>query len=363
MEDLFLIDPDIHKAETLPSLFYRDPIILEQVKEKIFTPSWQWITDENNISTPQSVFPFEFLGPLIDEPLLLTKDLNNEVHCISNVCTHRANLLIDRPSNQKTIVCKYHGRQFNLDGGFKSMPEFKTAENFPRPCDHLHKLPLKKWHNFYFTSIENGVPINAILEFMDTRIGFLPWDKMKADLSRNKEYEMKAHWALYCDNYLEGFHIPFVHNDLNEALDYGNYKTIIGNHCNLQIGYSDQNNEAVFDLPEGHVDYGDKIAAYYFWVFPNMMFNFYPWGLSINVVKPSDIDKTKVSFYTYVFDKSKLDVGAGSGLDKVELEDEAIVENVQKGIRSRFYKKGRFSPTMEKGVHHFHLLISQYMSR
>ncbi len=53
----------------------------------------------------------------------------------------------------------------------------------------------------------------------------------------------------------------------------------------------------VFDLPEGHVDYGKNVAAYYYWVFPNMMFNFYPWGLSINIVKPIDLNRTKVSFH------------------------------------------------------------------
>ena len=78
----------------------------------------------------------------------------------------------------------------------------------------------------------------------------------------------------------------------------------------------------LFDLPEGHIDYGKKVAAYYYWVFPNMMFNFYPWGLSINVVRPISINRTKVSFLSYVYDPSKLDKGAGSALEKVEREDE-----------------------------------------
>ena len=44
-------------------------------------------------------------------------------------------------------------------------------------------------------------------------------------------------------------------------------------------------------------------------------------------------------------------------MGKVEREDEDIVEKVQKGVSSRFYKHGRFSPKMEKGVHHFNKLI------
>ena len=58
-----------------------------------------------------------------------------------------------------------------------------------------------------------------------------------------------------------------------------------------------------------------------------------------------------------------MEKGAGQGLDKVEREDEFVVENVQKGILSSFYKAGRFSPEREKGVHHFHSLLADFMNR
>jgi len=62
-----------------------------------------------------------------------------------------------------------------------------------------------------------------------------------------------------------------------------------------------------------------------------------------------------------VWDESKLRQGAGGDLHKVELEDEDFVQNVQKGIRSRFYSHGRYSVTREKGTHHFHRLIAEFM--
>ena len=55
------------------------------------------------------------------------------------------------------------------------------------------------------------------------------------------------------------------------------------------------------------------------------MFNFYPWGLSINIVKPIGM-VNQVSFITYVYDETKLNRGAGALLDKVEQEDEFVVE-------------------------------------
>jgi choline monooxygenase len=103
------------------------------------------------------------------------------------------------------------------------------------------------------------------------------------------------------------------------------------------------------------------MAARYLFIFPNTMFNFYPWGISINVVRPVTPTKTLVTFLTYLSDDTRMNEGAGADLHGVELEDEAVVESVQRGIRSRFYSHGRYSPTREQGTHHFHRLIAEFM--
>ncbi len=361
MADHFQIDKDISKSKTLPAAFYRDPQTFEQIREKIFYRSWQWIGGKELLDGTKSVSPFVLLDGFLSEPMLLSRDGSGQHHCLSNVCTHRGNLVAMNPSATKKLICGYHGRRFALDGKFEFMPEFEETVNFPSECDHLHSFPLKEWGSWFFAGLDPAFKIDEVLGHMNERVGFLPLHDFKFRADRTKDYMVNAHWALYCDNYLEGFHIPFVHKDLNAVLEYSNYETLIFEHANVQIGYG-RDGEEVFDLPKDHVDYGKKVAAYYFWVFPNMMFNFYPWGLSVNVVEPLAMNKTRVRFLSYVLDESKLDQGAGSGLDKVELEDEEVVEGVQTGIRSRYYKAGRFSSTREKGVHHFHLLLARYLA-
>lgn len=358
----FNIDQDITKAETLPASFYKDRAVFDSIKELVFLRSWQYIGDVNLVKLPRSIHPFVLLDNYLTEPMLLTRDEADTIHCLTNVCTHRGNLVALNSGRSKKLTCFYHGRRFNLNGEFEYMPEFSDAENFPRPCDNLHRFPLKKWENFLFAGLNPLFDFKPVIDKMNERIGFLPLHEFSFNQSLSKDYLVHAHWALYCDNYLEGFHVPFVHDDLNKVLDYGSYRTEIYQYCNLQIGFADEATET-FDLPEDHIDYGKNVAAYYYWVFPNMMFNFYPWGLSINIVKPIDINRTKVSFISYVYDPSKLGVGAGFGLGKVEREDEFVVENVQKGVLSSFYKAGRFSPTKEKGVHHFHRLLAEFLNR
>jgi choline monooxygenase len=180
-----------------------------------------------------------------------------------------------------------------------------------------------------------------------------------------RDYIVKAHWALYCENYLEGFHIPFVHQSLNEAIDFGSYKTETFRFSSLQTGIAKQaetQQSAAVSDSDSTFDFDETVAALYFFIFPNLMFNFYPWGLSVNIVKPLAPDLTKVSYLTFVSDESKLEKGAGKDLNLVELEDQAVVESVQKGIRSRFYEKGRYSPLREQGTHHFHRLIAEFMN-
>ena len=356
------IDIDISKAATLDGVFYTSESIFNDALENIFTKNWQFITDDNKLKDNNMAFPFQFLEDVLSEPLVL---INNQgtINCYSNVCTHRGNILIQEPCKIKNnITCGYHGRKFDSCGKFKFMPRTEGMEDFPSTRDDLQVVPVEKWRQFIFASLAPNFEFSELIKDVEERVGWMPIEDFVYREDLSKEYHVKANWALYCDNYLEGFHIPFIHVDLNEILDFNSYDVEALKYSNLQLGIA-ADNDICFDLPKESKDYGKKIAAYYFWLFPNLMLNFYPWGLSANIITPLSSSETKVLFKSYVWDESKLNKGAGADLDKVELEDEQVVQQVQKGIASRFYKNGRFSPTMEKGVHHFHTLISDCMSK
>jgi choline monooxygenase len=359
--DSFFVHPNIAEAQTISTDFYLREEFYQQAKEKIFANSFHFIGDTEMMKEKGWVTPVNLLDNYLDESLILTRDMQDQLHCLSNVCTHRGNLMVEHPCKVKDIRCSYHGRRFQLNGQFLSMPEFKEVQNFPSAADHLTSLPLHQWGNLLFTSLKKDIDASRFFKDMSERVGWMPLHEFTFRPELSKDYIVDAHWALYCENYLEGFHIPFVHADLNSVIDYGNYTVELYPYSNLQLGIAKEG-ELVFDLPSSSPDFGKKVAGYYFWIFPNMMFNFYPWGLSINIVKPLAINKTKVSFLSYVWDESKLRQGAGGDLHKVELEDEAVVQNVQRGIRSRFYKHGRYSVTREMGTHHFHRLIAEFIN-
>lgn len=356
----FEIDEAIEKASTPPSRFYKDPAVFEETKNSVFARSWQFIGDAELAKVPGAVYPLTLLEGCLDEPLVLTRDTNDNLNLVSNVCTHRGNLVVEGAGNERFLRCRYHGRRFGLDGCFQSMPEFEGVCGFPSEADHLAKVPFGHWGPFLFASVNPSVAIETALKPMMDRVGWLPLDDFRHDPQRSKDYLVRGNWALYVDNFLEGFHIPFIHASLNQVIDYDNYTFELYDHLNLQLAGAKSGDDH-FDLPLSSPDHGKDIAAYYYWLFPNTMFNFYPWGLSINVVKPLAHDLTRVSFICYVWDESRLGKGAGAALDRVEREDEAIIELVQKGVQSRFYDRGRYSPTKERGTHHFHRLLAAAM--
>jgi len=357
----YSVDPDITLASTIASSFYRDEAAYALVRQRVFARSWQWIGDLADVAEPGTLSPRELLRGCLDEPLLLARDAAGELRCLSNVCTHRGNLLVKAACRAEQIRCSYHSRRFDMSGRMTFMPEFELAKNFPSASDHLPKVPFGRFAGQAFASVSPAAAIEDFFGDIQARLGWMPLETFRHDASRDRDFDVAAHWALYVENYLEGLHIPFLHPALNQVLDMRNYSYELHRYANLQLALA-KDGESAFDLPGDSPDHGQRVAAYYYWVFPNLMLNFYPWGLSLNLVQPQGIDRCRVSFRTYVWDPAKLDSGAGNGLDQVEMEDEAAVEAVQRGVRSHWYQGGRYSPTRERGVHHFHRLLCEFMA-
>lgn len=357
----FTIADDIRHAHTVPAAWYRDTETYHRSLERIVRPSWQVVGDLATTDAGEPCQPLTMLEGCLDEPLLLVRHAEGERRILSNVCTHRANLVVEAPCALRELRCRYHGRRFALDGRCIHMPEFADVEGFPAPSDDLATVPHGTWAGLLFASIAPAVDLDAWLATMAERLAFLPLDRLVPAPRGSRDYHVAAHWALYVENYLEGFHIPFVHGGLNAVLDYGDYTTELFPNGVLQVGIARSDADA-FVIPAGHVDAGRRIAAYYWWLFPNLMVNVYPWGISLNIVMPRGPASTIVRYRTYVMDPSRVGSGAGTDLDTVEREDGAVVETVQRGIRSTIYHRGRYSPRREQGVHHFHRILAAALS-
>ena len=190
--------------------------------------------------------------------------------------------------------------------------------DFPAHADHLQPVPFGQWGGHAFASLDPATPLDELLLPLRTHLPDLRADAFVHDRSRDRDFVFDAHWALYVENYLEGLHIPFLHRGLMQALDWARYRYELHPQATCR---SASTSTAL-------------IAAHYFWLFPNLMLNFYPWGLSLNQVLPLAPSRTRVIFRSYVLRPPSCSAKARARRSTpVEMEDEAAVQSVQRGIR------------------------------
>ena len=239
------------------------------------------------------------------------------------------------------------------------MPGFENVTDFPTPLDDLYRMTSTSIGPMHFVRFEDGKTRDDQFGHMLRLMSWVDHERLTYRPGASREYEVAAHWALYVDNYLEGFHVPYVHPGLNESLEVDAYEVDLFDGGALQVGIADENEKDLIDIPSGTRFDRKRIYALYWWLFPNLMFNYYPWGISLNVVEPVSIGHTRIRFLTFAYDG--LPDPDVSGIHQTEIEDERVVESVAKGVRSSFYRQGRYSPEHEKAVHHFHRMLAEFV--
>jgi choline monooxygenase len=98
------------------------------------------------------------------------------------------------------------------------------------------------------------------------------------------------------------------------------------------------------------------------------MLNIYPDNVSTNLILPISHEKTLTIFEWFFHDATSLKARervkkAVQFSDEVQQEDIGLCESVQRGLRSATYDRGRYSVRRENGVHHFHMLLSEFLQR
>ena len=315
----------------------------------VLAAGWHWLGHRAEFDHRYT--PHDLLPGALDEPCLVTVD-DGDVRVLSNVCTHRSAIVLAEPTDAACISCPYHGRRFRVDGALDAAPGFDGVEGFPTPADDLAVVPHVDWRGLLFAALDPRVAWDDVVRPIEERCGTLPWASLALDPTRSADHVVRANWRLYCENYLEGFHIPWVHPELAGALDLDSYRTEAFEHACLQVADARPDEPTVGD--------GDaRVAAWYWFLFPATMLNVYPWGVSVNAVEPLGPELTRVRFRSLVWDASLLAQGAGGALDLVERQDQQVVEAVARGSRSRFAVDGRLHPTRELGVQWFRERLSR----
>ena len=336
----------LEQAYTLPAYAYADPEFHAFDTQAIFARNWQYIGRADQVKNTGDHIVADIAG----KPVIAVCGNDNVLRGFFNVCKHRAGPLALENGNVRQLQCKYHGWIYTLEGQLRATHEMQEAKAFDIACIHLDPLPVAEWDGLMFTAVEKpAVPLEQVLAGIRERIR--PMELSALRFHARIAYELHCNWKVYVDNYLEGYHLPYVHPKLNKLLDYRNYTTHIAEWYSWQQS----------PVSGGVGLYAGGDAQYYF-VFPNLMLNILPGRLQVNQVIPVSQNRCRVLFDYYYADTEsesakKLIADDMKFSDKVQREDIAICERVQHGLESGAYVAGRLSPKRESGVHHFQELV------
>ncbi len=367
------VNEQIECAHTLASRFYTDPAVLDIEKARIFRRTWQLVGTlsqacgevngvKRTIADPESFFTADVCG----EPIVVVRDKQGTLRAFSNVCRHRAGPIASGSGCKSVLRCGYHGWTYTLDGRLIGTPDVEGVEFFDRSAMGMVPLRLETWEQFIFVNFDpDAEPLATYLGDIPEQARGFQFDGLQ--FAERRDYVIDCNWKVYVDNYLEGYHIPIAHPGLMREIDYAHYRTDTFRYHSQQFAPI----RAMKPEEAGERFYAPGTGlqeALYFWIFPNLMLNIYPDNVSTNVIVPISHEKTLTIFEWFFHDigSDKVQARMTKAIafsDEVQQEDIGLCESVQRGLRSSTYDRGRYSVKRENGVHHFHMLLGEFLER
>ena len=353
---------------------------LEQ--ERVFAAGWVPVCVADEVAGPGSFVVVEVAG----RSILVCRNRGGELRAHHNVCRHRGAQLVEEPTGsvERFFQCPYHAWAYDLDGACLGTPLFTTEAGIPEDqrgmfdmsgvkafdkADHgLHPVRVGEWGCLVFVCLDPAAP------GLEDELGDLParlsgYRLSEHRLVRSAAYTIEANWKLVAENFMEYYHLPWVHPGLVKVSPMSAHHRWQGagmymGFCTSPIAASTE--DGGWDgLPAmAGLDADDAQSARFAWVFPSVAVNALPNHTFLLLTRPVSATRTAEVAYLLVPPESLDAPGADPAVDEllgfwdaVNREDIAIVERVQKGLADPAYTGGRMCYRFEEPVHRFQNIV------
>ena len=353
-------DPSLREAlargRTLPADWYTDPELFEREQGRIFASSWNHVGRVEQVAKAG-----DFLTGRVGEvPVVIVRDEAGALRAYANVCGHRGSeLVLEKSGNRRTLQCHYHAWTWGLDGTLRAAPHCQEQTGFNKADFPLTPLGIETFGPFIFINPRSASyslaaasgQLHAIIRSGGTDI-----DSLK--FRERREYAIQANWKVVVENFLECYHCAVSHPGFADLIDLDKYQVVPYERCSVQRGPLKAG--ARTQRKEGS-GAGEGREGIYTYLWPNFMLNVYPGAgnASTNLILPID-EHHCLAVYEFFFSESMPEEEQRAMvdfIDQVQREDIIIVESVQRGLRSGFYKQGQLILSRENGIQHFQKLV------
>ena len=352
--------PDPTKSMSLHSDAYTESRWHEIEQREVFARTWQWVCHVESLREPGSYVALEVAGM----PVALVRGHDGELRAFYNVCQHRAHEPLSGSGRTDSIVCGYHGWTYELTGRLARARRTADVSGFDPSSICLSEVQAEEFGGFVYVNLDPGAAALAEQsEGLGGEIARWAPDVEALTHVRRIHYDIASNWKNVIDNFLECYHCDVAHPDFVTLVEMDTYRVathgIYSSHM-ARAGYSAN---SAYDVGGASVK---DLAVW--WLWPNTCLMRYPGRGNFSVMQmvPAGPGRTleTIDFYLETDELTEADQESIRYIDEVlQPEDIALVESVQRGMRTPAFTQGRLvcDPTgsglSEHGVHHFHGLV------
>jgi choline monooxygenase len=347
-------------AETLPAECYWKPEIFERELQNIFFKEWLCVGRVEDIPNAGDYMTVS----IASEPLIIVRDAQGEVRAHLNVCRHRACQLVQGEGSVKAFRCPYHGWMYALNGELRGTPDFKETRNFNKADYSLHSAKVEIWEGYIMINMNaDAAPFKD--QVSDANIWGLDRYRMGEMVTTHRwEYDIKCNWKVYVENFIEEYHIPWVHPETFQPMTpmkrWVEYPDLTDQPHTIMIGqtpglsFSDTG-DALFPVSPGLDSLPVEYDGMPIWLaYPTLMVIPVVDALVYYVAFPDGPENTKIMLRLCLHKDAVEAYNAGDpqalaagdeyarNAETFLAEDNAISEQQQVGLRSRHGTTGRF---------------------
>jgi len=333
---------------------YTDPAVYELEKSKVFYRTWQFAMHESALSAAGDFKVFS----VCDQSMFCIKNADGSIRTFHNVCMHRAHQLVAGTGNRKVLTCPYHAWSYELDGHLRRAPNQDKVAGFDASKIGLSEVRTEVMLGFVFVNLDyQAAPMADWYPELEAELGaFVPQIRELAPM-RWVSVDEACNWKVTVENYSECYHCRLNHKTFVEGVvDPNTYNILPQGHCLRHTTRAVNLDRLSYKIDAQANPFATSYSAWFLW--PSFSFQVYP-GNVLNTYQwlPKAVDQTKAVRGWYSLgggDSTLLNVLAEQDLETTVAEDVALVESVQRGLRSLGYRPGPLILDVDTGVNSEH---------
>jgi Rieske 2Fe-2S family protein len=199
---------------TLEQPFYADPDIFQHDVERIYRRHWLLAGPTCRIPNAGDYFTYR----IVNDEIIVVRDLSGEVRAFHNVCRHRGSLIcLEETGRSKRFVCPYHAWTYNLDGSLCSAQHM--PDGFDTQALGLHPVAVQVVEGLIFVCLADDPP-NFAQTAADLEAYLSPHGLEQTKICVRTVETIQANWKVALENFWECYHCPPTHPEFCSVMSY-----------------------------------------------------------------------------------------------------------------------------------------------